>query len=93
MVQEIEEARQSLYKEAIKCLQSSFSSVPAQSSATSHESYTKITLYLKSMELILRNFSGRDLAKAKKKLTDVKFDLEMDLVHGQELKIYRLTTS
>ena len=43
----------------------------------------EITSFLKSIEMTLRQFSRRDFTRAKKKISDVMFDLEMEILHGE----------
>ena len=72
---EMEEAKLQLYKQAVKCLQMPIAQVPITPTSASND---EITSFLKSVEMSLRQFSRRDLTRAKKEINDVIFDLEMN---------------
>lgn len=84
LAKEMEEAKLELYKEAVKCLQMPVTQVPITPTSTSNDD--EITSFLKSVEMTLRQFSCRDLARAKKKINDVIFDLEMEILHGESAR-------
>lgn len=81
LAKEMEEAKLELYKEAVKCLQMPVAQVPITPTPASNDD--EITSFLKSVEMTLRQFSPRDLTRAKKKINDVIFDLEMEILHGE----------
>ena len=81
---EMEEAKLELYKEAIKCLKMPVPSAPTlPAPAALSCDNDDIRVFLKSVESTLRRFSGRDLTRAKKKINDALYELEMELVHGE----------
>lgn len=81
LTKEMELAKLELYKEAVKCLQMPVAQVPiAPTSATNAD---EITSFLKSVEMTLRQISRRDLTRAKKRINDVIYDLEMEILHGE----------
>ena len=81
LAKEMEEAKLQLYKEAVKCLQMPVAQVPITPTPASNDD--EITSFLKSVEMTLRQFSRRDLTRAKKKINDIMFDLEMEILHGE----------
>ena len=81
LAKEMEEVKLELYKEAVKCLQMPVTQVPITPTSSSHND--EITSFLKSIEMTLRQFSRRDFTRAKKRISDVMFDLEMEILHGE----------
>lgn len=77
---EYEEAKLELYKEAIRCLQ-----MPIPVGPTTPEPTVKnddVTTFLKNIESTLRQFPGRQLTLAKRKIYEVVSDLEMELYNN-----------
>ena len=67
-----------LYKEAIKCLQTLLPvNVPGNIDSTNNCN-DEISLFVNSLQSTLRRFSYHHLTKARKRINDVLFDIEME---------------
>ena len=74
-----------LYKEAIKCLKTTLSLAIGQPNVENRNN--SISAFVKSLESTLRQFSGRHLAIAKKRINDVIFYLEMECFTPQSTPV------
>ena len=70
---------------AIKCLQTPLPLATGQPNVENRND--SISTFVKSLESTLRQFSGRNLAIAKKRISDVIFDLEMECFAPQSTPI------